>query len=328
MASVKTIEYVQAVNEALREELDRDERVFIMGEDVTHLGSPYKTCEGLCTDYGKQRVFNTPISEIAITGVGLGAAVTGMRPVCELMYVDFAACAMDQIVNQIAKIKYMFGGKARVPLVIKTQQGGYVRQAAQHSQSLEAWFMHTPGLKVVMPSCAADAKGLMKTAIRDDNPVIFIDHKELYNLPGEVPEGEYTIPFGKADIKRTGKDVTVIATSLMVVKALNAADTLSKQGIDVEVVDPRTLVPLDRETLVESVKKTGRGVVVHEANLTCGIGAEIAAILADGAFAYLEAPIQRVAAKQCPIPYSQTLEDAMLPSEADIVAAVRKAMEY
>ncbi|MDL2252466.1 alpha-ketoacid dehydrogenase subunit beta [Ruminococcaceae bacterium OttesenSCG-928-I18] len=326
--AAKTMEYVQAVNEALREELDRDERVFIMGEDVTHLGSPYKTCEGLCADYGKQRVFNTPISEIAITGVGLGAAVTGMRPVCELMYVDFAACAMDQIANQIAKIKYMFGGKAVVPLVIKTQQGGYVRQAAQHSQSLEAWFMHTPGLKVVMPSCAADAKGLMKTAIRDDNPVIFIDHKELYNLPGEVPEGEYLIPFGKADIKKAGTDVTVIATSLMVVKALSVAEKLSKEGLSVEVVDPRTLVPLDRETLTESVQKTGRAVVVHEANRTCGIGAELAAMLAEDAFGYLEAPIQRVAAQQCPVPYSKTLEDAMLPGEEDIEAAVRKVMEY
>ena len=325
---MKQLQYCQAVNEALKEEMERDESVFIMGEDVTCLGSPFKTCEGLYKTFGTDRVRNTPISEIAITGLGLGAAVTGMRPVVEIMFSDFLGCAMDQITNQIAKIKYMFGGKAKVPMVIKTQQGGYFRNAAQHSASLEAWFMHTPGLKLVMPSSAADAKGLMKTAIRDDNPVIFIDHKGLYNLKGDVPEGEYLIPFGEADIKNEGSDVTVIATSYMVVKALNVAKKMQAQGISVEVVDPRTLVPLDKKTIISSVKKTGKAVVVYEANITCGAGAEIAAILADEAFPYLEAPIQRVAAKQCPVPYSEPLENAMLPQESDIEAAIEKVLEY
>lgn len=325
---MRKIQYVEAINEALREELTRDEKVFIMGEDITVLGSPFKTCNGLCKEYGLERIRNTPISEIAITGTALGAAITGMRPVVEIMFSDFFGCAMDQIVNQIAKARYMFGGKMKVPLVIKSQQGGYVQNAAQHSQSLEAWFMHVPGLKVVMPSTPYDAKGLMKTAIRDDNPVIFLDHKVLYGSKGEVPTEEYLIPFGVADIKRKGKDVTVVATSLMVLKSLEAADILSHEGIDVEVVDPRTLVPLDQDTIIGSVKKTGRAVVVHEAALTCGIGAEIAAIIAKEAFGYLDAPIERVGAKHVPIPYSSVLENACLPQVEDIVNAIKAVMAY
>ena len=325
--NMRKISYVEAIKEALREEMLRDERVFIMGEDVTVLGGPYKTCANLYKEF-EGRVKNTPISEAAIAGAALGAAVTGMRPVAELMYVDFFGCAMDQIANQIAKMRYMFGGKAKVPLVIKSQQGGYVQNAAQHSQSLEAWIMHIPGLKLVMPSCAADAKGLMKTAIRDDNPVVFLDHKIIYEMKDEVPEHDYTIPFGKADIKREGNDVTVIATSYMVIKALNVAKALGKEGIDVEVVDPRTLVPLDKETIINSVKKTGKIVIVHEACLTCGIGAEIAAIISKEAFDYLEAPIERVAAKNAPIPYSAVLENTVLPQEEDIVSAIKALINY
>lgn len=325
---MRRIQYVEAINEALREELRRDEKVFVMGEDITCLGSPFKTCDGLYKEFGTERIRNTPISEAGIVGLGLGAAVTGMRPIVEIMFSDFFGCAMDQITNQVAKMKYMFGGKAKVPMVIKSQQGGYYRNAAQHSASVEAWFVHTPGLKVVMPSCAADAKGLMKTAIRDDNPVIFLDHKALYNLKGEVPEEEYFIPFGQADIKKSGTDVTIIATSFMVVKALNAAKKLETMGISAEVIDPRTLVPLDTKTIIESVIRTGKAVIVHEANITCGWGAEMAAILAKEAFPYLEAPIERVAAMQCPVPYSEPLEFAMLPSEERIIDAVKNVMAY
>lgn len=320
--------YVKAIIEALREEMERDERVFVMGEDVAILGSAYRSCTGLCDEFGRSRVFNTPISEVGICGLGMGAAITGMRPVCDIMFADFLGCAMDQITNQIAKAKYMFGGDITIPMVIKTQEGGYVQNAAQHSACVEAWFMHTPGLKLVMPSNAADAKGLMKTAVRDDNPVIFIDHKLLYDIKGEVPDEDYTIPFGVADVKREGSDVTVVAISYEVVKSLKAAKKLEKEGISVEVIDPRTLVPLDVNTILKSVKKTGRLVIVHEANIVGGVGAEIAATVAKEGFKHLKAPIERVAAKQCPVPYSKTLENAMLPQEEDIVAAVKSVLNY
>lgn len=320
-------EYVQGVNQALREEMARDDSVFILGEDVTYLGSPFKTCDNLFREF-PGRVLNSPISEIGIAGLALGAAITGMRPIVEFGFSDFMMCAMDQICNQIAKAKYMFGGKAVLPIVMKTQQGGYVQNAAQHSASVESWFCHTAGLKIIMPSCAADAYGLMKSAVRDDNPVVFFDHKAMYNDKSDVPDGEFLIPIGVADVKRPGKDVTIIATSYQVHHSFEAAEILAKEGIDAEIVDPRTLVPLDKETILESVAKTGRAVIVHEACRTCGWGAEMAAVLADEGFDSLTAPIQRVTGLDCPIPYSRTLEPAMLPSVEGIVAACKKVCEY
>lgn len=323
---MKKILYTDAVKEAIGEEMRRDEKVFLMGEDVANHGSVFGCCKGLFNEFGPERVRDTPISEAGFIGAGLGAAITGLRPVIELMYVDFALCAMDQIVNQIAKAKYMFGGKARIPLTIRTQQGGYLQNAAQHSQSLEAFFMHVPGLKLVLPSTPYDVKGLLKTAIRDDNPVIFLEHKALYNMTEEIPEEEYLIPFGKAVVRKQGKDISIIATLKMVHMALSAARKLAKEGIDVEVIDPRTLTPLDNETIVNSVKKTGRAVVVHEAHLVCGVGAEIAAMIMKEAFHSLRAPVERVGAKQVTIPYSVVLENACLPQEADIINAVRTAL--
>ncbi|MFZ5754119.1 MAG: alpha-ketoacid dehydrogenase subunit beta [Bacillota bacterium] len=323
---MRSILYVEAVREAIREEMLRDEKVFVMGEDVALHGGIFGATKGLFQEFGGERVRNTPISESAIIGSAIGAAVTGMRPIAELMYVDFVCVAMDQIVNQAAKLRYMFGGKAKLPMVIRTQQGGGRGNAAQHSQSLEAWFMHTPGLKVVMPSTPYDAKGLLKTAIRDDNPVLFLEHKLLYWMKGEVPEEEYTIPFGKADIKRQGTDVTIVALAMMVPKALEAAEILAKKGISVEIVDPRTLVPLDKETILESVKKTGRVVVAHEANKVCGVGAEISAMIMEEAFDYLDAPVMRVAGMNVPVPYNKKLEDICLPQVQDIVTCVEKLL--
>ena len=317
--------YVQAVNQALREELARDPGVFVLGEDITVLGGPFKTTDNLYKEF-PGRVINSPISEAGLVGVGLGAALTGLRPVIEIMFSDFMGIAMDQLFNQAAKAKYMFGGNIKVPLTVKTQQGGYTSSGPQHSSCLEAWIAHTPGLKVAMPSCPADMYGLMKTAIRDDNPVVVFEHKAMYNLKGDVPDGEYTIPFGCADIKREGGDVTIIATSYMVTLALQAAGQLEKDGISAEVVDPRTLVPLDKQTIISSVKKTGRAVIVYEANKTCGWGAEMAAIIAEEAFGSLNAPIARVAALQCPVPYSRPLELAMLPSAERIASAVKSAL--
>jgi len=314
-----------AINEALREEMLRDETVIILGEDVTMLGSPFGTCKGLYLEF-KNRVLNTPISESAIIGTALGAAMTGLRPVAEIMYADFLGCAMDQIINQVAKTRYMFGGKARVPMVIKTQQGGYVQNAAQHSQSLEALFMHIPGLKIVIPSNPYDAKGLMKTAIRDDNPVMFFDHKFFYNMKGAVPEEEYLIPFGEASIKKEGSDVTIVAISHMVNFAMEAGNKLEMENISAEIIDPRTLVPLDLKTITDSVKKTGRAVIVHEANLTCGVGAELDALISKEAFDYLDAPVERVGAKPVPIPFSEVLENAALPQVEDIVNTVKKVL--
>jgi pyruvate/2-oxoglutarate/acetoin dehydrogenase E1 component len=318
------ITYRDAINEALREELDKDERVFLLGEDIQDpwMGT-YNVTKGLSTDYGVERIRNTPISEAAIVGAAVGAALTGMRPVAEIMYIDFMTIAMDQTINQAAKIRYMSGGQVKVPLVIRTQGGAGRSLGAQHSNSLEAWFVHTPGLYVVMPSTPYDAKGLLKTAIRDDNPVIFIEHKMLYSLKGEVPEEEYLIPLGKADIKRKGKDVTIIATSRMVQAALEAASTLSGMGYEAEVIDPRTLVPLDEETILESVARTTRLVIVHEAVERCGWGAEIAALVADKAIGYLDAPIKRVAAKNSPVGFSPTFEKYIIPGSEDIVSTVR-----
>ncbi|MBM4048935.1 MAG: dehydrogenase, partial [Planctomycetes bacterium] len=321
--------YGEAVNEALREEMARDKRVVLFGEDVAQYGGAFGVTRGLWKLFGPERVWNTAISEACICGAGLGAAMTGLRPVAELMYIDFVGLAMDQIANQAAKVKYMFGGHASVPLVIRTQIGGGKGYAGQHSQSLESWFTHVPGLKVVAPSTPYDAKGLLKTAIRDDNPVIFIEHQLLYSgkqYKCVVPQEEYTIPFGVADIKRPGKDVTIISYSRMVHVALDAAKKLAAEGIEAEVIDPRTLYPLDLATLLESLKKTGRVVIVAQACLTGSFSGEIASQLMDKGFDYLDAPIKRIGACDCPPPMSPSLENEFLPDEADIIAAVKEVL--
>jgi pyruvate/2-oxoglutarate/acetoin dehydrogenase E1 component len=323
---MREITYRQAVQEALREEMQRDESVFLLGEDIAEFGGSYKVTSGLLEEFGPERVRNTPISEAAIVGAALGASLVGMRPVAELMYVDFSAIAMDQIVNQVAKVRYMFGGKAKASLVIRTQGGAGRSSAAQHAQSLEAWFMHIPGLKLVQPSTPYDAKGLLKTAIRDDNPVMFIEHKLLYPVQGPVPEDEYLIPFGQADIKRTGSDVTVVATSRMVHRALEAAASLAAEGIDVEVIDPRTLNPLDEESILASVRKTQRLVIAYEAYERGGVGAEIAALVANKALDYLDAPIERVASLNTPMPFSPKLENYVVPTEGKIIAGIKRVL--
>jgi len=322
---MREITYRDALKEALREEMLRDGRVFVMGEDIADpFGSAYKVTLGLSPEFGTDRVIQTPISEEGFVGAGVGAALTGMRPVIELMYIDFATMAMDPIANQAAKLRYMSGGQAKVPLVIRTQGGPGRSSAAQHAQSLEAWFLHIPGLLVAMPSTPYDAKGLLKTAIRLDDPVMFIEQKLLYNTQGPVPEEEYTIPFGVADIKREGSDCTVVATSMAVVKALRAAELLEKEGISIEVVDPRTLFPLDIDTIVASVKKTSRLVVTHEAPERGGFAAEVVAQVADGAFGYIDAPIQRVCAPSVPPPFARNMEDYTMIDEHKIADRVRK----
>jgi len=322
---MRQITYRDALREALREEMLRDKSVFLLGEDVgRYWKGAFNVTKGLAEEFGDERVRDTPISESAIIGVAAGAAITGMRPIAEIMFGDLSALAMDQIANQVAKLRYMFGGQAKVPVVIRTPFGAGVNIAAHHSQSLEAWFMHVPGLKTAMPSTPYDAKGLLKTAIRDDDPVMFFEHKLLYPIEGAVPEEEYTIPFGVADVKREGGDVTIVATLYMVHKALAAAETLSKQGIDAEVIDPRTLVPLDKQAIVDSVKKTGRIAIVTEDCKTAGVSAEIAAIVAEGALDYLDAPIKRIAELDTPIPFSPPLEQFVIPDEKRIIKAVKE----
>lgn len=320
--------YAQAIKDVTAEEMRRDEKVFVMGEDVEVLGGIFGCTRGLADEFGADRVRNTPISEAGFVGAGLGAACCGMRPVVELMYMDFALVALDQIVNQVAKTRYIFGGKAKIPLVIRGQQGVGRGNAATHSQSLEVLFTHFPGLKVAMPSTAEDAAGLLRTAIRDDNPVVFIEHKALYVNKGEVPDDpDFMIPFGKAKIVREGTDCTVVATHTYVQKAVDMAEKLWKEeGISVEVIDPRTLVPFDKETVLNSVRKTGRAVVVHEAHRVCGVGAEIASIIQEEAFPYLDAPVIRLGAKQCPLPFNLGLENAVVPQPQDIYNAVKKAL--
>jgi pyruvate dehydrogenase E1 component beta subunit len=322
----RTLTYAEALNEALREEMQRDPTVFVMGEDVAVWGGGgvFGVTKGLVEEFGPDRIRDTPISEEIIAAAAIGAAATGTRPVAEIMYVDFIGLAMEPIVNQAAKMRYMFGGKISLPVVIRAQEGGGRGNAAQHSQSLEAWFAHIPGLKVAVPSTPADAKGLLKTAIRDDNPVIFLEHKVLYFTKGEVPEGDYTIPFGVADVKREGTDVTVVGIHTQVLEALKAADELEAEGISVEVIDPRTVSPLDIDTIVTSVKKTGRLVVSHQAYEQGGVGGEIIARVVDAAFDYLDAPPQRVCGKNVPLPYAQSLEREALPYHDDIVAAIKK----
>ncbi|MFQ6014113.1 MAG: alpha-ketoacid dehydrogenase subunit beta [Anaerolineae bacterium] len=324
---MREITYREAVREALREELLRDPAVFLLGEDIADpFGGSYKVTLGLSTEFGTERVRNTPLSESAIIGAAVGAALTGMRPVAEIMYIDFTTIAMDQIVNQAAKVRYMSGGQATVPLVIRTQGGPGRSSAAQHAQSLEAWFVHVPGLLVVMPSTPYDAKGLLKSAIRDDNPVMFIEQKLLYAVSGPVPKMEYTIPLGVADVKREGTDVTIVATSMTVHKALAAADMLAQEGISVEVVDPRTLFPLDIETIVASVKKTGRLLITHEAVERGGFAAEVAAQVGRLAFDYLDAPIERVCAPSVPLPFAPILEYRVMIDETKIADAVRRML--
>ncbi len=321
---MREITYRDALKEALIEEMKRDERVFLLGEDIADpFGSAYKVTLGLSPIFGTDRVIQTPISEQGFAGAAVGAAITGMRPVVEFMYIDFTTMAMDQLANQAAKIRYMSGGQARVPVVFRTQGGPGRSSAAQHAQSLEAWFHHLPGMLVAMPSTPYDAKGLLKTAIRLDDPVMFIEQKLLYNTAGPVPEEEYTIPFGLADVKREGTDCTVVATSMTVRKALKAADLLQGEGISVEVVDPRTLFPLDMETIVESVKKTSRLVVTHEAPERGGFAAEVVAQVSDKAFGYVDAPIQRICAPSVPPPFARHLEDYIMIDEHKIADRVR-----
>ena len=321
---MREITYQEAVREAMSQIMKNDERVFLMGEDIGVYGGAFGVTRGMIEEFGPDRIRNTPISEAAIAGTSVGSALTGMRPIMELQFSDFVTIAMDQLVNQAAKIRYMYGGRASVPMVVRAPGGCGTGAAAQHSQSLEAWVAHVPGLKVVQPSTAYDAKGLLKAAVDDDNPVIFYEHKLLYGTKSEVPEELYTIPLGVADIKRKGTDVTVIATSLMVHKALEAAVALERDGIDVEVVDPRTLVPLDKETLIQSVKKTGRLAVVYEAVKRGGFGAEIvSSIVESEAFDYLDAPIKRLGGKEIPIPQNPELEKHAVPQTEDIIEAVR-----
>lgn len=323
--SIKT--YAMAIRDTMAEEMRRDHRVFIMGEDVETLGGVFGCTKDLYKEFGTERVRNTPISEAGFVGAGIGAACAGMRPIVELMYMDFTFVAMDQLLNQAAKTRYIFGGNAKIPLVIRGQQGIGRGNAATHSQSVETFFMHIPGLKVACPSTPADAAGLLRTAIRDDNPVMFFEHKALYARKGDVPDDpEYLIPFGKADVKRAGTDVTIVANLLYVSRALEAADELEKEGIHAEVIDPRTLVPLDIDTIIESVKKTGRLVVVHEAHRNAGWGAEIAAQVTEAAFPYLDAAPVRLGTAPCPLPFNLGLENAATPQVADIIKAAKAVL--
>ena len=318
MVTERELTFAEAIREALAEELRRDAHVFIVGEDVAEAGTPFKVLSGLVEEFGKNRVIDSPISEPGFTGLGVGAAMTGLRPVVDIMFGDFLTLAMDQIVNQAAKIHYMSGGKWSVPIVFRTTLGATRRSAAQHSQSLHAWVSHIPGLKVAVPSTPYDAKGLLKTAIRDENPVVFFEDKMMYKLKGVVPAEEYTIPFGVADVKRAGDDITLVATSSMVHVALGVAEKLSQIGISAEVIDPRTTVPLDKQAFVDSAKKTSRAIVIDEGYERYGVTAEIASVIADGAFYYLDAPVKRMGAMDVPIPFSPALEDLTVPTEDSV----------
>ena len=324
MPETRELTFGEAVREALAEEMRRDSRVYICGEDVAEAGTVYKVLTGLVNEFGPDRVLDTPISEAGFTGIAVGAAMTGLRPVVDIMFGDFSTLVMDQMVNQAAKVHYMSGGRWKVPIVMRATLGATRRSAAQHSQSLHAWFCHIPGLKVVMPSTPYDAKGLMKTAIRDDNPVVFFEDKMMYRLKGPVPQEDYTIPFGVADVKRAGSDVTIVATSSMVQVALGAAKLLEEEDISAEVIDPRTMWPLDEKTLIESAKKTSRAIVVDEGYGRYGVTAEIASVIAEGAFFNLEAPVKRIGAMHVPIPFSPPLEDATVPTEQSVFEAARK----
>jgi acetoin:2,6-dichlorophenolindophenol oxidoreductase subunit beta len=323
--SSRILTFGEAIKEAIAEEMRRDSRVFIIGEDVAEAGTPFKVLLGLVDEFGTQRVIDSPISEAGVAGIGVGAAITGMRPIVDIMFGDFMTLTMDQMVNQAAKTHYMSGGKLKVPLVLRTTLGATRRSAAQHSQSLHAWLSHIPGLKVAVPSTPYDAKGLWKTAVRDDNPIAIFEDKMMYTMKGPVPEGDYTIPFGVADIKRTGTDITLVGTSSMVHVALEAAEKLAELGISAEVVDPRTTVPLDKKALIDSAKKTSRAIVIDEGYEQYGATAEIASIIADGAFYYLDAPVKRMGAMNVPVPFSPVLEDLTVPT-AEKVVEVAKAL--
>ena len=320
------ITYREALNQALREEMRRDDRVFLMGEEVGFYQGAYKVSKGLLEEFGAERVLDTPITELGFTGLAVGAAMAGLRPVVEMMTFNFSLLALDQIVNSAAKMLYMSGGQFRVPMVIRGPGGSAHQLSAQHSQALEAWFCHVPGLKVVMPSTPADAKGLLKSAVRDNNTVIFIESEVLYGTRGEVPEAEVVIPLGVAEIKRPGRDVTVIAHSKMVLVALDAAGELAKEGIEVEVIDPRTLRPLDSETILRSVKKTNRAVIVEEGWPFCGVGAQMVDTIQHHAFDYLDAPILRVTGADVPMPYAKNLEHLCLPHQARVIEAVHRVL--
>ena len=321
----RELTFGQAVREALAEEMRRDSRVCIFGEDVAEAGTPFKVLSGLVEEFGTERVLDTPISEAGFTGIAVGAAMTGLRPVVDIMFGDFITLTMDQMVNQAAKVHYMSGGAWKVPMVMRTTLGATRRSGAQHSQSLHAWFSHVPGLKVVMPSTPYDAKGLLKTAIRDENPVVFFEDKMMYTkLKGPVPTEDYTIPFGVADVKRAGSDITLVGTSSMVQVALGAATLLDEIGVSAEVVDPRTMWPLDEKTLIESAKKTSRVIVIDEGYERYGVTAEIAAVIAEGAFYNLDAPVKRMGAMHIPIPFSPPLEDATVPTEKSVFEVARK----
>lgn len=321
---MRELTYLEAVREALRQEMQRDEKVFLMGEDIGVYGGAFGVTMGLYDEFGPDRVVDTPISELCIAGAITGAALAGMRPVGEIMFMDFITLASEQLINQAAKIHFMFGGKASVPLVMRAPLGSGTGAAAQHSQSLENWFVHIPGIKVVIPTTPYDVKGLLISAIRDNNPVLFLEPKLLYKTKGEVPEESYTIPLGVADVKRSGKDLTIVATAIEVKRSLEAAEKLAAEGINVEVIDPRTLKPLDEKTIIQSVKKTGKVLLVHEACKTGGYAGELAAVIAGSeAFDYLDAPIKRLAGRDMPIPYNRTLEAHTVPQVDDIVEAAR-----
>jgi pyruvate/2-oxoglutarate/acetoin dehydrogenase E1 component len=320
-AGVRMITLAQAVREAIAEEMRRDPTVFVMGEDVAEAGTPFKVFSGLVEEFGTARVIDTPISEPGFTGIALGAAITGMRPIVDIMFGDFLGLVMDQLANQAAKIHYMSGGKLQAPLVIRTTLGATRRSAAQHSQSLHAWVSHVPGLSVALPSTPYDAKGLLKSAIRSNSPVVFFEDKMNFTQQGPVPEGEYLIPLGVADIKREGTDITLVATSSMVMVALAAAELLAAQGVSAEVVDPRTTVPLDTATLIASVQKTSRAIVIDEGHQRYGVTAELASVIAEGAFYQLDAPVRRMGAMDVPIPFSPALEDLTVPTAEAVASA-------
>jgi pyruvate/2-oxoglutarate/acetoin dehydrogenase E1 component len=322
--SSRQLTFGQAVREALAEEMRRDPTVFIIGEDVAEAGTPFKVLSGLVEEFGTERVMDTPISEAGFTGLAVGAAMTGMRPVVDIMFGDFLGLIMDQVANQAAKVHYMSGGTLKAPMVVRTTLGATRRSAAQHSQSLHAWPSHIPGLKVALPSTPRDAKGLLKSAIRDDSPVVFFEDKMGYAIKGEVPEGDFVLPLGEADVKRVGEDITIVALSSMVLVALEAAELLAADGISAEVVDPRTTVPLDVEALIRSAKKTSRAIVVDEGYQRYGVTAEIAAVISDGAFFYLDAPVKRMGAMDVPVPFSPVLEDLTVPTAEAVAAEARR----
>ena len=323
---MREITYREAIREAMREEMRRDTTVFQLGEDIGVFGGSYKVTSGLVDEFDKERMLDTPLAEAGIAAAAIGSALVGMRPVAEIMYIDFSTLASDMIINTAAKMRFMSGGKIKIPIVIRTQEGGGVSAGPQHSQCLEMMFAHIPGLLAVLPATPYDAKGLLKSAIREDNPVIFIEHKGLYASKGPVPEEEYLLPLAKADIKREGKDITVVALSRSVLFAMEAAQQLSREGIDIEIIDPMTIKPLDKECIIKSVKKTGRLLIVHEACRMYGFGAEVAAMIAEEAFDYLDAPIKRIGALDVPIPFGLRLENFVLPNADDIVKAARQLM--